>query len=188
MTRRVRRNGTVCQAGIRRRVWPIRKKCYILSEPSRLNPTTSSLLVHTTKQDPSGMLQDASVEEIGMIIYIRLLNPKVQRYPHYPKHASLTKKKKKDKALHTTHETKVQSSRLKQPLLDSTIPNIPPNTTKPSVLNGIQRRLPRSRRHVRNAGLAPAPLNNLIDLIQCRVPSIEPFSRSSLRRRITGEL
>ena len=131
------------------------------------------------------MLQDAGV---GMMIYIRLLNPKVQMYPHYPKRAYLTKKK--DKALHTTHEIEVQGSRsrLKQPLLDSAIPKIPPNTAKPPVPDGAQPRLLRSRRHVRNAVLAPAPLDNLIDLVQCRVPSIEPFSRCSLRRRIAGEL
>ena len=182
------------QAGIRPRMHSLgggrgqsaRRRRRILNKASRLNPAISSLLTHTTNQDPSGMLQDVGVEEIGMIIYIRLLNPNVQRYPHYPKHASLTIKK--DKAPRTIHEIEVQGSRFKQPLLDSTIPKIPPNTTKPPVLNGIQRRLPRSRRHVRNASLASAPLNNLIDLVQCGVSSVEPFSRGSLRWRITGEL
>lgn len=102
---------------------------------------------------------------------------KVQRYLHYPTHISMPR-----------NETR--GSRFKQPLLDSTLPRVLPNATKPPgvLLNSIQCWPPRAHHHVRDASLASAPPNDLADLIQCRLSSVKPFSRGSLRRRITREL
>ena len=79
-------------------------------------------------------------------------------------------------------------SRFKEPLLDSTTLKLFPSITESPVLNRAQRRHLRTRSRVRNAGLAPAPLDDFFNLIQRRMSSVEPFGRGSLRRSVAGEL
>ena len=80
-----------------------------------------------------------------------------------------------------------RSSTLEQPLLDSTVLVLPPNVIESSVsLARSQRR--RTHARVRDAGLGPAPLNDFFNLIQRRVPGVEPFGRSSFPWSVAREL